>query len=135
MSMADHNISTIALYPSPRRSHLVPMIELGKLILTHHPSFSIAMIIPTFPHTVAGDTSQYISAVSGITFHHLPTVSDQLDRTHYPSIDEVTRLRDKLAEHNNPHLHQTLVALFKTSSSTLKALVIDFFCKAALQVS
>lgn len=133
MSMADHNNKTIVLYPSPGRSHLVPMIELGKLILTHHPSFSITMIVPTFPNTVAGDTSHYIFAVSGITFHHLPTVSDELGLKYYPSIDEVTRLRDRLAELNNSNLRQTLLTLFKTS--TLKALVIDFFCKAALQVS
>ncbi|KAJ4705921.1 Glycosyltransferase [Melia azedarach] len=127
---------TIVLYPSPGRSHLVPMVEFGKLILKHDPSFSITIIISTLPNDVAGDTSQYISAVSattaGITFHHLPAVSDH-DLTHYPSIAEVPRLRSILALQNNPNLHQTLLNLSKTSN--VNALVIDFFCKPAVQVS
>ncbi|KAK9178892.1 hypothetical protein WN943_028086 [Citrus x changshan-huyou] len=54
------------------------MDELGKLILTHYPYFSVTIIISTFPTSIAGDISNYISAVSaatttpGTTFYHLP---------------------------------------------------------------
>ncbi|KDO56848.1 hypothetical protein CISIN_1g0392082mg, partial [Citrus sinensis] len=35
--------------PSPGSSHLLSMDELGKLILTHYPYFSVTIIISTFP--------------------------------------------------------------------------------------
>ncbi|PON58229.1 UDP-glucuronosyl/UDP-glucosyltransferase [Parasponia andersonii] len=39
----------IVLYPSPGMGHLISMVELAKLILTHHPTFSITLIIHTLP--------------------------------------------------------------------------------------
>ncbi|RVX02005.1 UDP-glycosyltransferase 88B1 [Vitis vinifera] len=67
--------SVVVLYPSPGMGHLVSMVELGKLILKHHPSFSIIIFIVTPPYNT-GSTAPYIARVSSstpsITFHHLP---------------------------------------------------------------
>jgi hypothetical protein len=65
---------TIVMYPAIGSGHLMSMVELGKLILTQHPSFSITILILT-PHninTTNKDTNpqtlspqeQYIASVS-----------------------------------------------------------------------
>ncbi|KAK9178897.1 hypothetical protein WN943_028091 [Citrus x changshan-huyou] len=52
------------------------MVELGKLILTYHPCFSIDIIIPTAPFVTSAGTDDYIASVSAtvpsVTFHQLP---------------------------------------------------------------
>jgi hypothetical protein len=55
----------IVLYPSPGMGHLISMVELGKLILKHHPSFSITILILTPPYTT-GSTAQYIAVNAAI---------------------------------------------------------------------
>ncbi|KAM4068905.1 hypothetical protein ACB094_12G047600 [Castanea mollissima] len=67
----------IVLGPSPGRGHLISMVELGKLIVKHHPSFSITILIlsepnantnSTAPQYVASSTTQYIAAAFIIDF-------------------------------------------------------------------
>ncbi|KAK9181889.1 hypothetical protein WN944_025030 [Citrus x changshan-huyou] len=70
---------TIVLYTSPGRGHLNSMVELGKLILTYHPCFSIDIIIPTAPFVTNSRTDDCIASVfaaaTSVTFHQLPPVS------------------------------------------------------------
>ena len=79
----------IVLYPSPGRGHLISMVEIGKLILKHHPSFVITILILSGPNTntnstapnyVASSTTKYITTVNSttpsISFHHLPPISE-----------------------------------------------------------
>lgn len=120
-TMAD----TIVLYPSPGIGHMISMVELGKLLLKHRPSFSITIFITT------GATSPYVDHVtattSSITFHHLPAV--ELPSTSISSEElafEIPRL-------NNPYVHQALQNI--SQKSNLVAFFIDFFCNAAYQVS
>ncbi|XP_059665009.1 UDP-glycosyltransferase 88B1-like [Cornus florida] len=122
----------IVLYPSPAIGHLISMVELGKLILTHHPSFSIQILIVTAPYNT-GSTAPYINRVSAtipaITFHHLPTVSLPLqsDSPHYETLAfDFLRL-------NNPHVHQALISI--SQNSTVHALIIDGFCTPAMTVA
>jgi hypothetical protein len=129
----------IVLYPSPGRGHLIAMVELGKLILKHHPSFSITILVLNTQNTdsastaeyVASSTAQYMAAVKAttpsITFLRLPPI---LDVPSTPSPLELLYLFPRL---NNPNVHQTLQTISQTSE--LKAFVIDFFCDAAFEVA
>nr|POE81794.1 udp-glycosyltransferase 88b1 [Quercus suber] len=131
----------IVLYPSPGRGHLISMVEFGKLILKHQPSFSITILILSDPNTntnstapnyVASSTTQYIATVNSttpsITFQHLPPISEIPRSTASPV--ELSFLIPLL---NNPNLHQTLKTISQTSK--LRAFIIDFFCDAAFEVA
>nr|XP_023890913.1 anthocyanidin 5,3-O-glucosyltransferase-like [Quercus suber]POE62570.1 anthocyanidin 5,3-o-glucosyltransferase [Quercus suber] len=131
----------IVLYPSPGRGHLISMVELGKLILKNHPSFSITILILSEPNTnanstapnyVASSTTEYITTVNSttpsITFHHLPPISEVP-----PSTSSFVELSYLIPRFNNQNLHQILKTISQTSK--LKAFIIDFFCDAAFEVA
>ena len=131
----------IVLYPSPGRGHLISMVEIGKLILKHHPSFVITILILSGPNTntnstapnyVASSTTKYITTVNSttpsISFHHLPPISEVPPST--TSFEELKFLTPRL---NNPNLHQTLKTISQTFK--LRAFIIDFFCDAAFEVA
>ena len=134
-------VDAIVLYPSSGRGHLNSMVELGKLILKHHPSFSITILILSEPNTntnstapnyAASSTIQYITTVNSttpsITFHHLSPISGVP-----PSTASPVELCYLIPRFNNPNLHQTLKTISQTSK--LKAFIIDFFCDAAFEVA
>ncbi|KAL1813773.1 hypothetical protein ACET3Z_023838 [Daucus carota] len=127
--------SCIVLYPSPGVGHLVSMVELGKLILSHHPdSFSkIIVLITTSPHLDTGATAPYMSSVCAttpsITFHHLPTIL--LPHHCKASADAISF---ELQSLNNPNVCQALQTISSTQYN-IKAFIIDFFCSAAFDVS
>ncbi|KAL6127646.1 hypothetical protein ACLB2K_071009 [Fragaria x ananassa] len=124
----------IVLYPSPPIGHLVSMVELGKLILTCHPSLSIHILLATPPYR-ADTTAPYIASVSATTssiiFHRLPTVSLP------PSITSASRNHETLTfevlRQSNPHVHQALVSISNTF--TVQAFIMDFFCGLGLSVA
>ncbi|XP_059665010.1 UDP-glycosyltransferase 88A1-like [Cornus florida] len=121
----------IVLYPSPAIGHLISMVELGKLILSQNPSFSIEILIATAPYNT-GSTTPYINRVSATTpinFHHLPTVSLPLQSSspHHETLAfDFLRL-------NNPHVHQALLSI--SQNFTVHALIIDGFCTPAMSVA
>ncbi|KAK9094851.1 hypothetical protein Scep_026320 [Stephania cephalantha] len=130
-SNKDYN-NTVVLYPSPAMGHLISMVELAKLILTHHPSLSITILMTTPPYNT-GSTSPYINHVSKtsplIHFHHLPAISLPLNSTssHHEALAfELLRL-------NNPHVHHALLSLSR--SSTIRAFIIDIFCCVSFDVA
>ncbi|KAH6784003.1 hypothetical protein C2S52_008962 [Perilla frutescens var. hirtella] len=123
--------TSIVLYPSLGMGHLISMVELGKFILRHQPSFSIIILTlpPLLSTSSAEDYIRHISAtVPSITFHHLPAISADLDS--FPSIEaflfELLRLY-------NPHIHDALETISR--SATIAAFVIDFFCTTALPIA
>ncbi|XP_044468533.1 UDP-glycosyltransferase 88B1-like [Mangifera indica] len=124
----------IVLYPCPGSGHLVSMVELGKLILSNHPSFSISVIIPTAPFEAAA-TQDYIAAISAtipsITFYYLPPVA--LPQNAFFSAKDFPALVYQLCQLNNPNLHETLLAI--SNRSKIKAFVVDIFCNYSSQVS
>ncbi|XVF50905.1 hypothetical protein PTKIN_Ptkin04bG0141100 [Pterospermum kingtungense] len=79
-------MEAIVLYPSPGMGHLISMVELGKLILTHHPPFEVIILVTTPPFQ-ADSTSSYLATVSAttpsITFHQIPIIS--IDPASYTS--------------------------------------------------
>ncbi|KAK3037246.1 hypothetical protein RJ639_030139 [Escallonia herrerae] len=124
-------MDAIVLYPSPGMGHLISMVELGKLIVNHHPSFSV-IILATTPSFNTGSTAAYIRHVSAttpsITFHHLPTI--KLDPSTYTSMEAVTF---DLLRLNNPFVCEALQSIF--ISSTIAAIIMDLFCTPALSVA
>ncbi|XP_022737159.1 UDP-glycosyltransferase 88B1-like [Durio zibethinus] len=124
-------MEAIVLYPSPGMGHLISMVELGKLILTHHPAFVVIILIANPPFKL-GSTASYIAAVSAtnpsISFHQLPLIS--LDPASY---DCVESLMSDLINLNNVHVDAALTKISLTS--TVRSLIIDLFCYPALEIA
>ncbi|KAK3447110.1 LOW QUALITY PROTEIN: hypothetical protein EUGRSUZ_A02712 [Eucalyptus grandis] len=129
------------MYPSPGRGHLMSLVELGQSLLRHHPSLSVTVLISSPPHLLPSITP-YISSVSSATpsiaFRHLPSVSLP------PSLSSApTAFSDDPAMYfdaprlNNPNLYHALSELLSASqpSQKPKALVVDFFYRAAAEVA
>ncbi|KAE9617407.1 putative isoflavone 7-O-glucosyltransferase [Lupinus albus] len=117
---------TIVLYPALGRGHLLSMIELGKLILTHNSSFSIKILIPTPPNTTNIDTTTF-GCDSSITFHHITTASPSTATlpSHLLAFDTCRR--------SNQNFHHLLQSISKTTN--LKAIVMDFMNYSAKEVT
>ncbi|KAI3705755.1 hypothetical protein L1987_75996 [Smallanthus sonchifolius] len=121
-------MATIVLYPSPGMGHLISMVELGKLITKHHPSFSITVLtlIPSFN---TGATASYVRHISAtfpaITFHHLPDIP--LDPLPFPSMETIIF---ELIRRSNPNVKTALQSI--SLSSNISAFVIDSFCTPAM---
>ncbi|KAJ7974123.1 Glycosyltransferase [Quillaja saponaria] len=124
----------IVLYPTPAIGHLISMIELGKLILTHKPSLSIHILIATAPYS-GGSTASYIATVSStipsITFHNLPTVT--LAPNFAASTPNHETLTFEVIRLNNPNVHQALLSI--SESYSIQAFIMDFFCSQSLSVT
>ncbi|KAL7146244.1 hypothetical protein ABFS83_06G027500 [Erythranthe nasuta] len=125
-------MGTIVLYPSPGMGHLISMVELGKLILHHHPSFAIT-ILTAPPSFNTGSTASYIRHISAtepsITFHHLPLITVDLDS--FPSMEAVTF---EVLNLSNPHVRRALETITH-SAATISAFIIDFFCNTSLPIA
>ncbi|XWS48493.1 hypothetical protein CRYUN_Cryun13aG0082300 [Craigia yunnanensis] len=121
----------IVLYPSPPIGHLIAMVELGKLLLTHQPSLCIHILIATPPYQ-AEYTAPYIAAVSStaptIVFHKLPKVSlSPSTVTHHESLTfEILRL-------HNSNVLQALLSISKKYK--IHSFIMDFFCTVAFKVA
>ncbi|XP_052196708.1 anthocyanidin 5,3-O-glucosyltransferase-like [Diospyros lotus] len=125
-------MEAIVMYPSPGIGHLISMVELGKLILSHCPSYSI-VILTTTPPFNTGSTAPYIRHVSAttppISFHHLPPISPPLDPFSFPSIEAVTF---ELLRLNTPNVRQALRSI--SLSASVAAFIIDLFSTPAFSV-
>ncbi|GMN26279.1 hypothetical protein TIFTF001_051506, partial [Ficus carica] len=119
---------TIVLFPSPgMQGHLAPTVELAKLILTHHPTFSITILVLNPPPN--SDHQHPTSAFKNITFHRLSPISDH---DTLPNLSSVEHFFD-LPRLHNPNVRKILQSL--SEQTKLRAFVIDFFCDAAFEVS
>ncbi|KAF9602441.1 hypothetical protein IFM89_027570 [Coptis chinensis] len=121
---------TVVLYPSPAIGHLISAVELGKLILKHHPSLSITILITTPPYNT-GSTAPYIKYVSHtcplIHFYYLPIIN--LPSTNSPHNET---LAFELLRLNSPLVHQALQSI--SHNSTVQSFIIDSFCTPALDI-
>ncbi|KAF5178325.1 Udp-glycosyltransferase 88b1 [Thalictrum thalictroides] len=126
--------NTIVLYPSPAVGHLISMVELGKFILKHQPSFSIIVLITIPPYhteTITPVLKRLSETTSSIHFYHLPLLSLPLDSsTNSPHFETLVF---KLLRMNTPHVEQALQTISQTS--TIQAFIFDVFCFSALQVA
>ncbi|KAJ8452758.1 hypothetical protein Cgig2_005094 [Carnegiea gigantea] len=132
--MAEHIPEMVVLYSSPGIGHLISMVELGKLLISHSPSLSITILSPSFRFNT-GSYSSYISSVSSvfpsITLHTLPPVPLlRGDPGNYSDMEEIIF---ETLRCNNPNVHQFLNSLSR--SSPVSAFILDFFGYSALEIS
>ncbi|XP_030441041.2 UDP-glycosyltransferase 88A1-like [Syzygium oleosum] len=124
----------IVLYPSPAIGHLISMVELGKLLLTHRPSLSIHILITNQAYD-AGSTTAYIASVSGtlpsIAFHYFPTTTLPPDYSTTSPHHETLAL--ELLRLNNPNVRRALTTI--SENYVVRGLIIDFFCVAAITIA
>ncbi|MFS7969171.1 hypothetical protein Hanom_Chr09g00806021 [Helianthus anomalus] len=69
-------MGTIVLYPPPLVGHFISMVDLGKSIIKHYPSYTITVLSLTNSFNTGSITSyvHHISTIPVITFHHLPVI-------------------------------------------------------------
>ncbi|KAF7836399.1 UDP-glycosyltransferase 88F5-like [Senna tora] len=121
----------IVLYPAPGIGHIIAMVELGKLILHHHPdSFSITILLTTgFLDKPSIDS--YLHRISqsypSISFLRFPLLTlDSSPRTFVATYFDFVRL-------NTSHVTSALTQISQTSN--LRAFVIDTFCAPAATIA
>ncbi|WOL17082.1 hypothetical protein Cni_G25871 [Canna indica] len=116
---------TVVMYPASGMGHLVPMVELAKLLLLHEFAVSVVLMESPIKHP---SMDPFISRVSAsnpsISFHHLPppAAAAAEPASMFMGIDV-----------HNPNLLQFLGALRRTFD--VRAVVLDFFCTDALSVT
>uniref|UniRef100_A0A7N2L1K9 Uncharacterized protein n=1 Tax=Quercus lobata TaxID=97700 RepID=A0A7N2L1K9_QUELO len=125
-------MEAIVLYTTPAAGHLIPMVELGKLIHTHQPSLTIHILIAPVPYG-ASSTAPNIAAVSSttpyITFHNHPTITLPPNTSN----SSIESLIFEFINLNNPNVHQSLLSISK--SYNIQAFIVDFFCSNALSIA
>ncbi|KAK2366438.1 UDP-glycosyltransferase [Trifolium repens] len=125
---------TLVLYPALGKGHLNSMIELGKLILTHYPSFSISILILSQPNTTMQSQQEIQKFVStfgcesfpSITFHHIPPIS--IPVTLPPHLHPL-----EVCGRSNHHVNQIFQSISKTSN--LKGVILDFMNYSTKQIT
>jgi UDP-glucoronosyl and UDP-glucosyl transferase len=119
----------VVLYPTIGVSHMIPMVQLAKLFLSHGISVDIAVInTPMMPDS----TKKFISKVSStnpeIKFHLLQPLPPPSE----PAPTRFTKMLHTIRS-NNSELLSYLQSLSETTS--IAALILDFFCVDALDVA
>ncbi|XP_047307953.1 UDP-glycosyltransferase 88F4-like [Impatiens glandulifera] len=114
---------TIVLYPSPGIGHVWSMVELAKLIQRRQPDkVSITILI----------TNGFMDSPSLLSYLHRITLShSSISFRRFPSISVADFL--EFIRLNDPNVRQSLLEISNTSS--IKALIIDFFCTSALPIA
>ncbi|XP_030533196.2 UDP-glycosyltransferase 88B1-like [Rhodamnia argentea] len=124
----------IVLYPSPAIGHLISMVELSKLLLTHRPSLSIHILITNQAYD-AGSTTTYLASVTDtvpcIAFHYFSATSLPPDFSTTSPHHETLAL--ELLRLNNPNVRRTLTTI--SENHVVHGLIIDFFCVAAVSIA
>ncbi|KAJ4787588.1 Glycosyltransferase [Rhynchospora pubera] len=119
----------VVLYPVIGVSHMIPMIQLAKSFINHSISIDIAVLNPP---TMPVATSKLISKVSSTD----PQISFTLLPVMLPSPNPTSTLFENMINmirSNNIKLQSYLQSEMETSS--IAALVMDFFCADALDVA
>ncbi|KAG6481089.1 anthocyanidin 5,3-O-glucosyltransferase-like [Zingiber officinale] len=118
---------TVVFYPVDGMGHVVPMVELAKLFVLH--DFAAAVVLmhspskhPSFDPFVARVSASHPS----ISFHQLPPPAESVDDPSGQKFFDSVRP-------NNPQFLQFLSSYCQESN--VRAVVLDFFCTDALEVT
>uniref|UniRef100_A0A103YDI3 Glycosyltransferase n=1 Tax=Cynara cardunculus var. scolymus TaxID=59895 RepID=A0A103YDI3_CYNCS len=121
----------VVMFPSIGIGHLISMVQLGELILTHDPSLSITILL-TPKHYEAASAANYIKTITGTTpsinFHHLRPL-------HHPPPDSSIHFFDlvyQLIKQYRPVVRDALQSI--SEKSNIKAVILDFMSNHAFEV-
>ncbi|KAJ4780664.1 Glycosyltransferase [Rhynchospora pubera] len=112
---------TVVLYPGMGFGHLVPMVELAKLFIRD--GFSVTILIIDNSENTGSELSRISSANPSIYFHILPPVPIPSDA---PLIDIMLTA---------PRLQNANLLSYLVTLSSLRAIILDFFCIDVLDVA
>ncbi|WJX81479.1 hydroquinone glucosyltransferase [Trifolium repens] len=116
----------IAVIPSPGFSHLVPILEFTKRLVTNHPNFHVTCIIPSLGSPPDSSKSYLQTIPPNINSIFLPPINKQdVPQGAYPGI--IIQLTVTLSL---PSIHQALKTL--NSKTPLLAIIADAFAFEAL---
>ncbi|XP_057440495.1 hydroquinone glucosyltransferase-like [Lotus japonicus] len=116
----------IAVISSPGFSHLVPIVEFTKRLISHHPNFHVTCIIPSLGSPPESSKSYLDTLPSYINSIFLPPINreDLPEKAHPAFLIQLT------ITFSLPSIHEALKSL--TSKAPLIALVADPFAIQAL---
>ncbi|RHN45537.1 putative hydroquinone glucosyltransferase [Medicago truncatula] len=116
----------IAVIPSPGFSHLVPIVEFSKRLVTNHPNFHVTCIIPSLGSPPDSSKSYLETIPPNINSIFLPPINKQdLPQGVYPAI-----LIQQTVTLSLPSIHQALKSL--NSKAPLVAIIADIFAQETL---
>lgn len=123
----------IVIFPAAGLSHLVPMVELAKLILHRHPlRFSVTVLLPYGPFATPA-ASSYIHRLSqtnpSIAFHHFSHPSDDTSTIHRSREAALFQFLHISAAHVVDYLQQP------TKATGICALIGQFFTTSLLEAA
>ncbi|RCV16847.1 hypothetical protein SETIT_3G171300v2 [Setaria italica] len=120
---------TVVLYACLGVGHLIPMVELAKLLLSR--GLTVVIAVPTPPASTADFFASSASAIAAlaaanpaVSFHHLPPPDYPI-----PDPDPFLQMLDAL------RLTVPALAAFLRSLPSVAALVLDLFCVDALDAA
>ena len=116
----------IAVIPSPGFSHLVPIVEFSKRLVSNHPNFHVTCIIPSLGSPPDSSKSYLETIPPNINSIFLPPINKQdLPQGVYPAI-----LIQQTVTLSLPSIHHALKSL--SSKAPLVAIIADSFAFEAL---
>nr|BAE71309.1 putative glucosyltransferase [Trifolium pratense] len=126
--------TTIVLYPAPGIGHIISMVQLSKLLLTHHQQqhFSITILL-TNGFQDHPSINSYINRISSshpsIIFHTLPTITVTTTTT----TQSMAATAFQFIKSNTVNVESKLRQISLTS--VIKSFIIDMFCASAMDIA
>nr|ACJ85613.1 unknown [Medicago truncatula] len=118
--------SHIAVISSPGFSHIAPIVEFSKRLVTNHPNFHVTCIIPSLGSLQDSSKSYLETVPPNINLVFLPPINKQdLPQGVYPGI-----LIQLTVTRSLPSIHQALKSI--NSKAPLVAIIADNFAWEAL---
>ncbi|XP_028795626.1 hydroquinone glucosyltransferase-like [Neltuma alba] len=121
----------IAMVPCPGFGHLIPVVELAKRLVVHHPHFHVTLFIPT------------LGPPSTTTYSILQSLPPHIDFTILPQVNQNNIPQSAVHPATQMHLtvmlslsslHDALNSL-KSRDHHFVAMIVDFFSVDALQIA
>ncbi|CAJ1958567.1 unnamed protein product [Sphenostylis stenocarpa] len=121
---------TIVLYPVLGRGHIVSMVELAMMLLQSTHNYSIIILLTNGfldHHTINAYIHRISSSHPSISFLRLP-------HTPLPTFATTVSFTAKVTNFMKSNTHNVATTLSQISkATTVKALIIDFFCSSAME--
>ncbi|ERN19730.1 anthocyanidin 3-O-glucosyltransferase 2 [Amborella trichopoda] len=126
----------VVVFPLPLVGHLVPTVELAKLLLGHRSLLSITILTPHDHPFNPSSTAPYIERTSSSSFPLNRLRFLQLPRVDFSPAPDMRpqTLFSLFAAAHKPIVTETLKSLSSTSPPVC-AFIIDFFCTALLDAA